>query len=198
MSCFADWSKRRHVTLSINHMFIASRSSVRPRVTFSTSGSSYFHVPLTTVRHLLTVVNETFSCIYADLLWSCEMWGQRDDHAKCKRLTELLWLLFAARTVHSGFSQSVRSRSMWRHAWTGSREVSAVRLCGIDMNGALVLPRSPILWLPSVNVTNTVDEGPALLAGCILQLLRRGLADLITRCIRPFVRPSVRLSHSAL
>ena len=28
---------------------------LRPRVTFSTSGSSYFHVPLTTVRHLLNV-----------------------------------------------------------------------------------------------------------------------------------------------
>jgi len=37
-------------------MFTASRSpGVRPRVTFSTSGSSYFHVPLTTVRHLLNV-----------------------------------------------------------------------------------------------------------------------------------------------
>ena len=29
---------------------------LRPRVTFSTSGSSYFNVPLTTVRHLLTVI----------------------------------------------------------------------------------------------------------------------------------------------
>jgi len=28
---------------------------LRPRVTFSTSGSSYFHIPLTTVRHLLNV-----------------------------------------------------------------------------------------------------------------------------------------------
>ena len=28
---------------------------LRPRVTFTTSGSSYFHVPLTTVRHLLNV-----------------------------------------------------------------------------------------------------------------------------------------------
>jgi len=28
---------------------------LRPRVTFSTSGSSYFHVPLNTVRHLLNV-----------------------------------------------------------------------------------------------------------------------------------------------
>jgi len=28
---------------------------LRPRVTFSTSGSSYFHVPLTTVSRLLTV-----------------------------------------------------------------------------------------------------------------------------------------------
>jgi len=26
---------------------------LRPRVTFSTLGSSYFHVPLTTVRHVL-------------------------------------------------------------------------------------------------------------------------------------------------
>jgi len=30
---------------------------LRPRVTFSTSGSSYFHVPLTTVRHLLNVIH---------------------------------------------------------------------------------------------------------------------------------------------
>jgi len=29
---------------------------LRPRVTFSTKGSSYFHVPLTIVRHLLRVV----------------------------------------------------------------------------------------------------------------------------------------------
>ena len=35
--------------------FIFLESYLRPRVTFSTSGSSYFHVPLTTVRHLLNV-----------------------------------------------------------------------------------------------------------------------------------------------
>jgi len=28
---------------------------LHPNVTFSTSGSSYFHVPLTTVHHLLNV-----------------------------------------------------------------------------------------------------------------------------------------------
>ena len=31
---------------------------LHPRVTFSTSGSPYFHVPLTTVRHLLNVTAE--------------------------------------------------------------------------------------------------------------------------------------------
>jgi len=40
---------------------------LRPRVTFSTKGSSYFHVPLTIVRHLLRVVWPTISC-FAD--WS--------------------------------------------------------------------------------------------------------------------------------
>ena len=34
---------------------------LRPRVTFSNSGSSYFNVPLTTVRHLLTV-HCTYKC----------------------------------------------------------------------------------------------------------------------------------------
>jgi len=53
-----DWSKLETPSRDVEHyhMFTASRSpGVRPRVTFSTSGSSYFHVPLTTVRHLLNV-----------------------------------------------------------------------------------------------------------------------------------------------
>ena len=38
-----------NVTLATAHN---DDSRLRPRATFSTSGSSYFHVPLTTVRHL--------------------------------------------------------------------------------------------------------------------------------------------------
>jgi len=49
-----------HTTKHMTHgrsldMEIGRPSVLRPRVTFSTSDSSYFHVPLTTVRHLLNV-----------------------------------------------------------------------------------------------------------------------------------------------
>ena len=36
---------------------------LRPRVTFSPSGSSYFHVPLTTVRNLLNVKKQINSSV---------------------------------------------------------------------------------------------------------------------------------------
>jgi len=66
MNCFADWLKRchvmfmRHSNMTTLNLWRPSVENValglRPHAIFSTSGQSYFHVGLTTVHHLYSIV----------------------------------------------------------------------------------------------------------------------------------------------
>jgi len=64
---------------------------LRPRATFSTSGSSYFHVPLTTVRHLLNAAREgagnghRLTC--TQILCSSDVQLQRHAHRETHKHT---------------------------------------------------------------------------------------------------------------
>jgi len=87
---------------------------LRPHVTVSTLGSSYFHVPLTTVRHLLngTVLYSINECIFTPV-WNNQATKSHDIQSNCS-MHHYEWVLYKNISLQTGrfFTRSLASHHM--------------------------------------------------------------------------------------